>query len=124
LKKEINYFDPLNGHQPKDVRVQCIDGFQGEENNVIIISLTRSDKPGFTENFNRALVLLSKAKELMIVLANRKLFLILKNVKYGIQLLQRLKNFILLLFQIQINQDLFLKCVKSITNCQQIHLYA
>lgn len=74
LKRKFPYFHPLNGKTPHDIRVQCIDGFQGEENKVIILSLTRSEKLGFSKFPNRILVSISRAKQLMIVLANRKLF--------------------------------------------------
>lgn len=54
--------------------VKCIDDFQGEENEVIIISLTRSEKPGFVKNDNRALVTLSRAKQMEFVIGNINVF--------------------------------------------------
>ena len=54
--------------------VKCLDDFQGEENEVIIISLTRSQKPGFVKNENRALVTLSRARQIEFVVGNRNVF--------------------------------------------------
>ena len=54
--------------------VKCLDDFQGEENEVIIISLTRSEKPGFVKNQNRALVTLSRARQMQFVIGNEDIF--------------------------------------------------
>ncbi|KAK8837604.1 hypothetical protein M9Y10_036135 [Tritrichomonas musculus] len=54
--------------------VKCLDDFQGEENEVIIISLTRSQKPGFVKNENRALVTLSRARQAEFVIGNKNVF--------------------------------------------------
>ena len=40
----------------------------------MIISLTRSEKPGFVKNRNRALVVLSRAQEMLVVIGSRKIF--------------------------------------------------
>ena len=67
-------WDSFKGVKPSDFRVKVLDDFQGEENKVIIVSLTRSDSAGFVKNRNRALVTLSRAREYMIVLGNRHIF--------------------------------------------------
>ena len=45
-----------------------------EENKIIIVSLTRSDKLGFVKTPNRALVTLSRARDMLVVLGNRNIF--------------------------------------------------
>ena len=67
-------WDSFKGAKPHHINVKVLDDFQGEENKVIIVSLTRSDGPGFVKNRNRALVTLSRAREYMIVLGNRRIF--------------------------------------------------
>ncbi|KAK8840420.1 hypothetical protein M9Y10_030624 [Tritrichomonas musculus] len=63
-----------NVKNPKKFKVVVLDNFQGEENKVIIVSLTRSDKPGFVSTRNRALVTLSRAREMLVVLGNKNIF--------------------------------------------------
>lgn len=58
LKKEI--FKTCQG-----VRITCVDNFQGEENDIILLSLVRSNeqgKIGFLSIDNRICVSLSRAK--------------------------------------------------------------
>ena len=54
--------------------VKCLDDFQGEENEVIILSLTRSSDVGFLRQRNRSLVSLSRAKQMEIIVGNRSIF--------------------------------------------------
>lgn len=70
--------------------VKTIDGYQGEENEIVILSLVRSEKNiGFLENENRICVSLSRAKHGFFIFGNslalgqkselwHKVFLILK----------------------------------------------
>ncbi|GIQ83379.1 hypothetical protein KIPB_004689 [Kipferlia bialata] len=57
-----------------EVQVATLDDFQGQENKVVLVSLTRSDTFGFVAERNRALVTLSRAKETLII-AGHSLFL-------------------------------------------------
>ena len=52
------------------VRISTVDNFQGEESEVIIISLVRSKKVGFLNSANRINVLLSRAKHGMYLVGN------------------------------------------------------
>lgn len=55
------------------VRVDTVDNFQGEENEIILLSLVRSNKkynPGFTVNENRICVALSRAKRGLYIMGN------------------------------------------------------
>ena len=57
------------------IRITPIDAYQGEENDVILISLVRSEIPGFVKDENRICVALSRAKHGMYVIGNfTKLF--------------------------------------------------
>lgn len=54
-----------NGDTCRDVRVTVVDNFQGEENDIILLSLVRSNdenKIGFLRTDNRICVALSRAK--------------------------------------------------------------
>lgn len=55
-------------------RVVPIDNFQGEENDIIILSLVRSVKSGFMKEENRICVALSRARKGLYVLGNFELF--------------------------------------------------
>jgi helicase required for RNAi-mediated heterochromatin assembly 1 len=54
----------------KEWSVRTVDGFQGEENEIIILSIVRSDRPGFVSNENRAVVATSRAKCGMYIFGN------------------------------------------------------
>jgi hypothetical protein len=69
--KEIKNF--LDSIYLKDIKVTTVDNYQGEENDIIIISLVRSNqfkKLGFTNVENRVNVALSRARKGMYVLGN------------------------------------------------------
>ena len=72
--KEISEKFP-NYQIPKGVEVRTVDGFQGREKNIILISLVRSNDEneiGFLVNEQRMNVLLTRAKCAMIVFGNKK----------------------------------------------------
>ncbi|CAB4422693.1 unnamed protein product [Rhizophagus irregularis] len=58
----------------KQIRVSSVDGFQGEENDIIILSLVRSDESnrgiGFLSISNRVCVALSRAKHGLYIFGN------------------------------------------------------
>ncbi|KAI1071517.1 hypothetical protein LB507_004894 [Fusarium sp. FIESC RH6] len=54
----------------KEWSVKTVDGFQGEENDIIILSIVRSARPGFVQNQNRAVVALSRAKCGLFIFGN------------------------------------------------------
>ncbi|GKU02820.1 helicase [Fusarium langsethiae] len=64
LLLEILRRDPILSakNQTKAWSVKTVDGFQGEENDIVILSIVRSARPGFVQNKNRAVVALSRAK--------------------------------------------------------------
>ncbi|CAD7696268.1 unnamed protein product [Ostreobium quekettii] len=54
------------------IRIATIDNFQGEEANVVILSLVRNGRIGFLKSEHRANVLLSRAKMGMYILGNAR----------------------------------------------------
>ncbi|KAI8722630.1 hypothetical protein NCS52_00407300 [Fusarium sp. LHS14.1] len=60
----------FNLHPTREWSVRTVDGFQGEENDIILLSLVRSDRPGFIDNENRAVVALSRARRGMYIFGN------------------------------------------------------
>ena len=69
------FAEKLDGHTPKNIKV--VDNYQGEENDIIIISLVRSNESkniGFLNLPNRACVLLSRAKRGMYLIGNAEHF--------------------------------------------------
>ena len=60
-----------------DVRITTIDNYQGEENDIILMSLVRSNKqkkPGFVADENRICVALSRARNGLYCIGNFDLF--------------------------------------------------
>lgn len=77
--REIGEKDPV-----RQVRVSTVDNYQGEENDVVIISLVRSnndDQIGFLNNSNRICVALSRAKLGLYIFGNARC---LKNASQNI----------------------------------------
>ena len=52
------------------VRITPIDSYQGEENDIILLSLVRSERPGFVKDKNRICVAMSRAKHGLYVIGN------------------------------------------------------
>ena len=56
-----------------DIVIHTVDGFQGKDRDIVIYNLVRSDKDlklGFTSDYRRLNVALSRAKELLFVIGN------------------------------------------------------
>ncbi|KAF9586547.1 NFX1-type zinc finger-containing protein 1 [Lunasporangiospora selenospora] len=67
---------PLHG--PEMIRVSTVDGYQGEENDIIILSLVRSNTKnsiGFLKTSNRVCVALSRARKGLYIVGNAKLMM-------------------------------------------------
>lgn len=57
----------------EDFRIECVDGFQGEENDIILLSLVRSNidnNIGFLNIQNRICVALSRARNGLYIMGN------------------------------------------------------
>jgi superfamily I DNA and/or RNA helicase len=50
----------------------CVDSFQGNEADHIIVSLVRTEKVGFARDLRRSNVMLSRCKKSMVVLTSRR----------------------------------------------------
>ncbi|OLS23458.1 MAG: ATP-dependent RecD-like DNA helicase [Candidatus Heimdallarchaeota archaeon LC_2] len=64
-------------NQPIKVRVSIVDRFQGQEQDIVILSLTRSNKNGiigFLKNMQRVNVSLSRAKQNLLIVGNARFF--------------------------------------------------
>lgn len=59
------------------VKIDTVDSYQGKENRVIIVSLTRSDKqrsPGFLRTPNRINVAISRAMDRLLIIGNQEMW--------------------------------------------------
>ncbi len=52
--------------------VKTVDDFQGDERDIIILSMVRTRKSQFLENYHRINVAVSRARRLLIIVGNRK----------------------------------------------------
>ena len=69
--------DVFRGNKIVNVRITPIDSYQGEENEIILLSLVRSNEeniPGFVKESNRICVALSRAKRGFYCIGNFQLF--------------------------------------------------
>jgi DNA polymerase III delta prime subunit len=68
--------------KPIRIRVSIVDRFQGQEQDIVILSLTRSNSNsniGFLKNLQRVNVSLSRAKQNLILVGNAKFFANVRN---------------------------------------------
>ena len=59
------------------VKIDTVDSYQGKENRIIILSLTRSDKqksPGFLRTPNRINVAMSRAMDRLLIIGNAEMW--------------------------------------------------
>ena len=69
LKQEMSKEEPFF----EGVRVTAVDNFQGEENDIILLSLVRSNRIGFLKIANRVCVALSRARKGFYIIGNAAL---------------------------------------------------
>ncbi|KAL3467710.1 AAA domain-containing protein [Aspergillus heterothallicus] len=65
-------------HLKRPIRLSTIDNYQGEESDIVIATLTRSNKDGeigFMSSPQRLNVLISRARDVLIMIGNSKTFL-------------------------------------------------
>lgn len=73
--KQFNYF---SGKQDEKLIISTVDDFQGDERDIIILSMVRNPAPGkkfdleFLKKFERINVALSRARKLLVVVGARK----------------------------------------------------
>ena len=81
LEKERGWRYKVKGKNIK-VRVSIVDRFQGQEQDIVILSLTRSNNRGsigFLKNLQRVNVSLSRAKQNLLIVGNARFFANNKN---------------------------------------------
>ncbi|MCS3900606.1 IGHMBP2 family helicase [Methanococcus voltae] len=66
---EIEDNEIINGRNV-NVKVKSIDGYQGRENEIIVVSFVRSEKIGFLSDLRRLNVALTRAKRKLILVGN------------------------------------------------------
>ncbi|KAH3757768.1 ATP binding protein [Pelomyxa schiedti] len=92
LQKRFHALNPLLGL--KEVQAHTVDEFQGDENNIIILSQVRSAPPnsppsiGFLRQVNRQIVATSRQKIALIIIGNHSTFSFSPEWKRLIELLQ------------------------------------
>lgn len=59
-------------HNCRDIEVTSIDGYQGKENNVVILDLVVTDTPGFLTEMNRLVVATSRARDGLYIIGSKK----------------------------------------------------
>lgn len=65
---QVNLFRSKLGHLPIDI--STIDSIQGNENDIVLISLVRTSDIGFVKDQHRLNVLLTRAKQSLLVIGN------------------------------------------------------
>ena len=84
--------------KPIQIRVSIVDRFQGQEQDIVILSLTRSNSRGdigFLANLQRINVSLSRAKQNLLVVGNHKFFYYLRPKGNRRIILKELANYCL-----------------------------
>jgi hypothetical protein len=79
----------------KDIKVVNVDNYQGEENEVILLSLVRSNDSGqigFLKTSNRVCVALSRAKHGLYIFGNSKCLVGQKKLELWSKVIQHLKD--------------------------------
>ena len=66
----FNLRDKFEKLKMVDIKIIPIDSYQGEENDIILLSLVRSEQPGFVTRENRICVAMSRARHGLYVIGN------------------------------------------------------
>ncbi|WP_423792686.1 IGHMBP2 family helicase [Methanocaldococcus indicus] len=70
---QVRYIRKLFEKNNIDVEVNTVDGYQGRENEAIVISFVRTEKFGFLKDLRRLNVAITRAKRKLIIIGNEKL---------------------------------------------------
>ena len=79
----------------REIRVVNVDNYQGEENDIILLSLVRSNDYGdigFLKTSNRVCVALSRAKHGLYIFGNSKCLIGSKKLELWVKVIQHLKD--------------------------------
>jgi helicase required for RNAi-mediated heterochromatin assembly 1 len=82
---QIQELEALAKNQPhlRGVKISTLDGFQGQEADIVLLSLVRSDGIGFLAEANRICVALSRARNGFYIVGNMKLLSRSSEVRSG-----------------------------------------
>jgi superfamily I DNA and/or RNA helicase len=90
IKKSKVYLEKM-----REIRVVNVDNYQGEENDIILLSLVRSNDSGqigFLKTSNRVCVALSRAKHGLYIFGNSKCLIGSKKLELWVKVIQHLKD--------------------------------
>ena len=57
-----------------DVTLNSVDKFQGQEADIVYLSMVQNDRVGFLDSVNRVNVAITRAKEKIIIFGDRKFY--------------------------------------------------
>lgn len=78
IRKEIknnksrNPYRSFNANPEERFMVKTVDDFQGDERDIIILSMVRTEKSNFLEDYRRINVAISRARSLLIIVGNKR----------------------------------------------------
>ena len=72
IRKNKGEYRSFNSHADEKFMVKSVDDFQGDERDIIILSMVRTKKSEFLRDFRRINVAISRARRLLIIVGNRK----------------------------------------------------
>lgn len=78
IRKEIknnksrNPYKSFNANPEEGFMVKTVDDFQGDERDIIILSMVRTEKSNFLEDYRRINVAISRARSLLIIVGNKR----------------------------------------------------
>ena len=112
------------------VRITTVDKYQGEENEIILISLVRSnknDKIGFLKIANRICVALSRAKKGLYIFGNAELLrgasILWRDILYKLKNNNNLVNNLPLACHNHPENVEYVKCAKDFDNVSSVWLH-
>ena len=70
--KKAQKYSSFNDSGDEKFMVKTVDDFQGDERDIIILSMVRTKKSRFLMNYHRINVAVSRARRLLIIVGNRK----------------------------------------------------
>ena len=72
IRKVKRRYQSFNHSSDCPFMVKTVDDFQGDERDIIILSMVRTRKSGFLEDYRRINVAISRARRLLIIVGNRR----------------------------------------------------
>lgn len=75
-KKEFAYahFNINSGQIPIEIKLQTVDKFQGQEADIVFLSMVQTKRVGFMDNINRLNVAITRARFQLVIIGNQEFF--------------------------------------------------